>query len=146
MSLCRRQASDLRSPGAKVSPRRQAASLEPTTSKVSEGGQVVANSNSDRSFQLETVGLQIVQAHEVTFYSAFFGVGASFEVFSLTILLTAVLLKGEVPAFILVLIALYLMTGIFFLVYASLGFRRTRRRRQAELTKLAEKYLSMSDR
>jgi hypothetical protein len=112
---------------------------------VSEGGQVVPNSNSDRSFQLETVGLQIVQAHEVTFYSAFFGVGASFEVFSLTILLTAVLLKGDIPAFIWVLIAFYLMTGIFFLIYASTGFRRTRRRRQAELTRLAVKYLSTSD-
>ncbi len=99
------------------------------------------NPTSDREFQLETIGLQIVQAHDVTYFSAFFGVGASFEVFSLTILLTAVLLKGEIPAFMWVLVGVYLATGIGFIAYASWGFGRTKRRRQAEMTRLAGKYL-----
>ena len=98
--------------------------------------------SSDRAFQLEAIGLQIGQAHEVTFFAAVFSVGASFEVFSLTILLTAVLLKGAVPLFIWALIVIYLLTGIFFLAYGSIGFRRTRHRRKTEMARLADKYLT----
>jgi hypothetical protein len=101
----------------------------------------VTNASDDRAFQLETVRLQIVQTHEVTFFSAIFGVGASFEVFSLTILLTAILLKGDIPAFMWALIVIYLATGIGFIGYASYGFGRTKRSRAAELERLTGKYL-----
>lgn len=98
-------------------------------------------SSSDRAFQLEMVKMQVTQAYRVTFYSAIFGVGASFEVFSLTILLTAILLKGGTPTFLWGLIGIYLVTGIGFIVFGSVGFRRTRRLQQSELSKLVEKYL-----
>ena len=51
----------------------------------------------------------------------------------MTILLTAVLLKGVVPLFIWALIVIYLLTGIFFLAYGSIGCRRTRHRRKTEI-------------
>ncbi|HEX9097934.1 MAG TPA: hypothetical protein VF956_00430 [Candidatus Dormibacteraeota bacterium] len=87
------------------------------------------------------VKLQVSQAYRVTFYSSIFGVGASFEVFSLTILLTAILLKGDIPAFLWGLIGIYLATGIGFIAFGSVGFRRTRRLQQSELSALAQKYL-----
>ena len=97
--------------------------------------------NKDRAFQLDMVKVQVSQAYRVTFYSGIFGVGAAFEIFSLTILLTAVLLKGDIPALLWVLVAIYLVTGIGFIIFGSVGFRRTRRLQQSEFAGLAEKYL-----
>lgn len=96
----------------------------------------------ERAFQLDVLRVQMSQWYRVAYYAAYFGVGASFEVFSLTLPLTALLLARTVDPVWWARIAPYLVTGVEFVAYGVYGFGRTRRSQEAEPAGLAGKYLS----
>lgn len=95
---------------------------------------------SERAFQLDILRLQMTHGYRVAYYASYFGVGASFEVFSLTLLLTALLLARVVDPIWWALIGVYLVTGIGFVAYGVVGFSRTRRIQENDLANLARKY------
>ncbi len=104
------------------------------------GSQPSSSVHDDRAFQLEVLRLQMMQARKVALYGAYFTVGAAFEVFSLTLVLTGVLLEKEIPVLWWVLIAVYLFTGVGFIAYALVGFGRTRRLEESELQRIGQRY------
>ncbi len=77
----------------------------------------------------------------MAYHAAYFGVGAAFEVFSLTLLLTALLIAQRVEPAWWALIVVYLVTGVGFVAYGVLGFGRTKRLQEAELHELARRYV-----
>lgn len=83
----------------------------------------------------------MTQGYRVAYHAAYFGVGASFEVFSLTLLLTALLIAQRVDPAWWALIVVYLVTGVGFVAYGVLGFGRTKRLQENELQELARRYV-----
>lgn len=61
--------------------------------------------------------------------------------FSLTLILTAVLLGRDIPAFWWVLISVYLVGGVLFVTIGVMGFARLRRKQASDLEKIKNTYV-----
>ncbi len=73
--------------------------------------------------QIDMLRVQMSHGYRVAYYAAYFGVGASFEVFALTLLLTALLIAGGIGLAWSALIVLYLLTGVGFVAFGVSGSR-----------------------
>ena len=107
----------------------------------SERSTEAVSATNDRAFQLDVLRLEMNHGYRVTYHAAYFGVGASFEVFALTLLLTAILLGRNIDPLWWILIALYLVTGVGVVAYGVYGFGKTRRLQNEELQALTKKYV-----
>ena len=106
-----------------------------------EGNGAAAAATNDREFQIDMLRLQMTHGYRVAYHAAYFGVGASFEVFSLNLFLTAILLGRSIDPLWWVLIALYLATGVGFVAYGVYGFGKTRRFQDEGVQALMRKYV-----
>lgn len=95
----------------------------------------------EKDFQVEVLRIQMLQARKVAFYSAYYTVGAAFEIFSITLILTAVLLDRPLSAYWLALMAIYLGTGVGFIAFGVLGFGKLKRIEGEELRILRERFV-----
>lgn len=104
-------------------------------------GRVLSGRNPDRAFQVEMFEIQLLQERRATLYSAYLTSGVAFEVFSITLILTAVLLDKPLPVSWLVLMVVYLSVGIGFFTFGIRGFGNLRRQSRKQLADLRKKFV-----
>jgi hypothetical protein len=90
-------------------------------------------------FQLEAMALQMEHGRKVAIYSGYFSVGASFEVFSLTLAITGLLVEKGLPFYWTILIFVYFFTGAGFIAYSLAGFGKLKKTEKMGLEVLKQK-------
>ncbi len=103
--------------------------------------EVPSGRNSDRAFQLEMFEIQLLQERRAALYSAYLTSGVAFEVFSITLILTAALLDRPLPVSWLVLMVIYLSIGIGFFTFGIRGFGNLRRLHREQLADLRKRFV-----
>ncbi len=94
------------------------------------------NSAKDVRMQIDMLSLQLRQSRMLAVYTSYFSVGAAFEVFSITLILTALLVEKSLSVFWYVLMAVYLVTGIGFVTFGILGFAKLKKVEEEHLAKI----------
>ena len=90
-------------------------------------------------FQLDAMAAQMEHARKVAVYGGYFSVGASFEVFSLTLAITGLLVEKGLPFYWTILIFIYFFTGAGFIAYSLFGFGKLKKTEKMRLEALKEK-------
>lgn len=94
----------------------------------------------DILFQLDAMALQLEHSRKVAFYSSYFSAGASFEVFSLTLAVTGLLVEKGLPFYWTILIFVYFFTGAGFIAFAARGFGKLRKTETVRLEEQRKKF------
>jgi uncharacterized membrane protein len=97
--------------------------------------------NLDRALQVDMFEIQMTQERRAALFSAYLTSGVAFEVFSITLILTAALLDKPLPVSWLVLMVIYLAVGIGFFTFGIRGFGNLRRIERKQLADLKRKYV-----
>jgi hypothetical protein len=79
---------------------------------------------------------------KVALHTAFLSIGASFEVFSLTLFVTGLLLVKGLPLYWVILSLVYLISGVFFITFGATGFHRLHNTEKVMLKDLKAKLTS----
>lgn len=96
----------------------------------------------ERLFQLEVMASQMEHGRKVALYGSYFSVGASFEVFSLTLAVTGLLVEKGLPLLWILLIIIYFFTGVGFISYSTTGFAKLKKTEKDRLDELRTKFTS----
>jgi len=91
-------------------------------------------------FQLDAMALQMEHGRKVASYSGYFSAGASFEVFSLTLAITGLLVEKGLPFYWTILIIIYFFTGVGFIAFSVLGFGKLKKTEKLRLDELRKKF------
>jgi hypothetical protein len=94
----------------------------------------------DILFQLDVLTLQLEHERKVAVYGSYFSAGASFEVFSLTLAITGLLLEKGLPFYWIILVFVYFLTGASFIAYSLFGFGKQKKTERNRLDELMKKY------
>ena len=101
-----------------------------------------SHSNMDILFQLDAMAFQLEHSRKIALYSSYFSAGASFEVFSLTLAVTGLLIEKGLPSYWIVLALIYFLTGAGFIAFASLGFGKVKKSEKVRLGELRKNLIS----
>jgi hypothetical protein len=82
------------------------------------------NTDQELLFQLDVLAFQMEHDRKVALHTSFLSIGASFEIFSLTLFVTGLLLQKGLPIYWTILSLVYLISGIFFITFGATGFHR----------------------
>jgi hypothetical protein len=92
------------------------------------GGEAILDNSRDANqeliFQLEVLAFQMEHDRKVALHTSFLSIGASFEIFSLTLFVTGLLLERGLPFYWTILSLVYLISGVFFITFGATGFHR----------------------
>ena len=97
------------------------------------------NTDQELLFQLDVLAFQMEHDRKVALNASFFSIGAAFEIFSLTLFVTGLLLEKGLPLYWTILSLVYLISGIFFITSGATGFRRLRNTEKVMLKDLKAK-------
>jgi len=97
-------------------------------------------SGSSSRFHLDVLALELRHDRRLAMYSWYFPVGASFEVFALTLALTMIVAGVPLAWYWLVLVGIYFFTGVGFIAFSLVMMKRLREDEEHQLTLLRDRY------
>jgi hypothetical protein len=108
------------------------------------------NNDQELLFKLDVLAFQMENDRKMALYTSFLSIGASFEVFSLTLFITGLLLEKGLPLYWTILSLVYLISGVFFITFGATGFHKLRNTENVVLkdlkTKLANRIVQSQSR